>query len=749
LSQLGVDCLLVNARPTTSTLPRASLLNQRTMEILSDLGVAELVYERSTPPANMRYSAWYAGFHGPTSDHGREIGRAECWGAGGRLPEWVAASPCLSTNLPQHRLEPILRAKAEELAPGRVRFGHELVGLEQDTDGVTSTIVDVPGGGRYRVRSRYLLACDGGRTVGRLSGIQLDGARDLVRMVSVHLSADLSAWARDPDVLIRWLWLPGAGVGAALVPHGPRRWGPDSREWSFHFSYDTADPRALDDTAVIADMHAALGVPDLDANIHAISRWSVEGVVARQFRRDRVFLLGDAAHRHPPTGALGLNSAVQDAHNLCWKLAATLSGQASDQLLDSYETERKPITSSYVRRSLEYAMNHFVTDQRLADPAGDADAPWRLLRAAWSNDEASADARRAVHRALAVMSLEFDHHNVEYGYTYTSTAVVDDGTPAPRAIDPIRVYQPSTRPGHPLPHAWLTSDTGGRQSTLHLVHPGRFLLIAGEDGHEWCDAAAKLAAETATAIDTARIGHADGDYLDPRSTWIRHRGITPRGAILIRPDRFIGWRSAGPATDPTAELNHAINTILSRTGLARTGETPRHTPRHTPCHTQWPIIAASITTASARLAGPASRHAAATLDRIISRRTDADLERLLQLPLSQRILFHAMARSFQPGKANGFTGTIQIILNFPKTSGQESVWTLTIENQRATAHRGPTNKPTVAIRLNAARFLQLATGQDPTAVLLRDDGTFNVQGNLGLAMRIPEMFVTGHPAKQP
>src|SRR5262245_17644284 len=171
LSQLGVETLLVNALPTTSTLPKAHVLNQRTMEILRDVGVAAPIYERGTPLEHMRATAWYAGFAGPTADHGRRFARMEAWGAGSTDPDWAAASPCAQTNLPQIRLEPILRARAEALAPGRVRFHHELLSLEQDADGVSAVVADKDAGTEYRVRARHLLACDGGRTVGRLLGV--------------------------------------------------------------------------------------------------------------------------------------------------------------------------------------------------------------------------------------------------------------------------------------------------------------------------------------------------------------------------------------------------------------------------------------------------------------------------------------------------------------------------------------------------------------------------------------------------
>jgi hypothetical protein len=138
LSQLGVESLLVSALPSTSVLPKAHVLNQRCMEVFTDLGVAEEIYARGTPPENMRHTAYYAGLAGPDPVYGRQIGRFECWGAGGLDPDWTSASPCLQANLPQIRLEPIRKARAEALAPGRVRFHQELVDLAQDRDGVTA-----------------------------------------------------------------------------------------------------------------------------------------------------------------------------------------------------------------------------------------------------------------------------------------------------------------------------------------------------------------------------------------------------------------------------------------------------------------------------------------------------------------------------------------------------------------------------------------------------------------------------------
>ena len=279
LADLGVESLLVSALPTTSILPKAHVLNQRTMEILRDVGVASEIYRKGTPPEHMRASAWYAGFAGHP-DAGRRIGWIEAWGAGGADPDWTSASPCATTNLPQIRLEPVLRARAEELAPGRVRFHHELVSFSQDDDGITASVRDLDSAEDYKVRARYLLACDAGRTVGPALGVEMVGVRDVMREISIHLTADLSAWATDPEVLIRWIWVPHLGVLAVLVPMGPHHWGPESEEWVFHLNYPFDDPRALDDAQVEADMRVALGIGDHPIEVHKITRWSLEGIVA-------------------------------------------------------------------------------------------------------------------------------------------------------------------------------------------------------------------------------------------------------------------------------------------------------------------------------------------------------------------------------------------------------------------------------------------------------------------------------------
>jgi len=565
LSQLGVGTLLVSALPTTSNLPKAHVLNQRTMEIFTDVGVADAIYAKSTPAENMAAMAWYSGFVGPDEDFGRMIGKVETWGCGYTNLNWMAASSLRTANLPQIRLEPILKARAEAMAPGKVRFHHELFALEQDAEGVTAHVRNLDDDSEYTVRAKYLLGCDGGRTVRRLVGVEYEGLGVIAQTATAHVTADLSKLARDPDVLIRWIWCPTIGEMAVLVPMGPDHWGPDSEEWVFHITYQGEGPKDLTDEQIEANMRLGLGIGDLPMKIHKITRWAIEGVLAPKFRVGQVFLVGDAAHRHPPTGGLGLTSGTQDAHNLCWKLAAVLNGHAADSLLDSYEAERKPVDARNIQRSMENAMAHFETGRAFGlNHEASAEANWAQMRRIWSGKPEDAEQRHAALRSIRQLSMEGNELNVEYGYRYASNAVVADGTPEPKATDDIRVYEPSTRPGSPLPHAWIDDETGHRRPIKDLVEPGRFLLIAGEEGEDWCAAAQRIALANGLPLDSVRIGHIDGDLYDPRLAWAQSRGITSKGAVLVRPDRVIGWRQAAAVPDAESELVDALAHILGR-----------------------------------------------------------------------------------------------------------------------------------------------------------------------------------------
>ena len=576
LSHLNVPNLLISRRPETSKIPKAHMISQRSMEIFTELGVADTILEKGTPAENMKSVAWYAGVNGDHDGYGQRLGRLDTWGGGYTDADYVAGSPCRTVNLQQLHIEPILKNHAESYPFADIRFNHELTSLEQDDEGVTSEVVNRGTEERYRVRSRYLLGADGGRTVGDLVGLKMSGETNLMRMVSTHFTADLSPYLKDEDVILRWLINPEFGASIAsgvLVPMGPTQWGTHSEEWVFHLQFPMDDPGAFDGEKVLERIRATLGIPDFDPPIHGTTRWVQEGMLADGFQAGRVFLLGDAAHRHPPMGALGLNSAIHDAHNLCWKLAAVLGGAANPDLLNTYEVERRPVDAANVKQALESAMNMFRIDAALGiSPDKSSDENWAAIRPLWTDTPESPAKRHVVNKAIAAQSCEFRGHNTEFGYTYTSSAIIDDGSPAPEQLDANRLYLPSTRPGSPLPHAWVERQ-GRRLALGSLTADGHFLLIAGEHGDAWLEAAEKIAAETNLALRIARVTPLNAvldtpvkfEYIDIQCAWQRKREISPSGAILVRPDRFVAFRSMGSVNDHQGALGAAFDQILRRT----------------------------------------------------------------------------------------------------------------------------------------------------------------------------------------
>jgi 2,4-dichlorophenol 6-monooxygenase len=193
-----------------------------------------------------------------------------------------------------------------------------------------------------------------------------------------------------------------------------------------------------------------------------------------------------------------------------------------------------------------------------------AEENWANLERMFSGDPADREHRSKVMRIVREQSMEFGELNVEYGFSYEAGAIVADDSEPPASPDEVRIYLPSTRPGAPLPHAWIDDEDGNRRPIKDLVAPGRFLLIAGEEGETWCAAARELAAAYDLPLDAVRIGHLDGDLFDPRCAWLRQREIGSDGALLVRPDRFVAWRSVGEASDPAEALADAWKRLMAR-----------------------------------------------------------------------------------------------------------------------------------------------------------------------------------------
>lgn len=557
LARHGVAAVTVSRYPGTANSPRAHITNQRTVEVFRDLGIEDRVRAVATPNRLMGNNVW------ATSFAGEEIARLRSWGTGvDRAADYAAASPCSMCNAPQHLLEPLLLDRARELSAD-IRFSTELVDLTQDASGVTGTVRERETGREYTIRARYAIGADGARSlVAERCGFAFDGEAGLGAALNMWLEVDLSRYTEHRPGVLYWTAQPGnsywVGSGTWICV---RPWS----EWVLLCMYDPADGEPdVSTEAVIARARATIGDPDAEIRVKNVSKWQINHMVAREYRRGRVFLAGDAAHRHPPANGLGSNTSIQDAWNLSWKLALVLSGQAGEALLDTYHAERQPVGRRVVDRAMKSVQDMAPIPDALGFRHGQsAEDGWASLRELFSDAPGATERRARLEQAVALQHYQFNAHGVELDQRYRSSAIADDGSPFPEPTrDPELYHHPTTHPGAALPHAWLQHGIE-RVSTLDLAGHGRFALLVGIGGEPWAAAAAKLAEELGVELPVHSVGYRCA-YDDVLGEWRRRREVGDRGALLVRPDRYVAWRAPDLPTTGTPEdaLRTALRTAL-------------------------------------------------------------------------------------------------------------------------------------------------------------------------------------------
>ncbi|MEM6422182.1 MAG: FAD-dependent monooxygenase [Pseudomonadota bacterium] len=562
LSSYGIENMAVNRYRWLANTPRAHITNQRTMEVLRDLGeeVEAEAYMHAAEQDLMGENVFCE------SLAGEEIGRMKSWG---KHPlsraEHHLSSPCHMNDLPQTFMEPILFQTACKRGT-QARMSTEYLAHEQDTDGVTSTLRDRLSGREFQVRAKYLVGADGGNSlVAEHAGIPIEGSMGVGGSMNILFRADLSKYVAHRPSVLYWVMQPGAdvgGIGMGLV-RMVRPWN----EWLIVWGYDIAKPAPEVDEAFATDVARQLvGDPALEIDLISANTWTVNNAYATTMQNGRVFIMGDAAHRHPPSNGLGSNTSIQDSFNLAWKLAAVLKGQASAALLDSYTAERAPIAKQIVTRANQSIGEFGPIFEALGMTGGTDYDKIQASMAARCNSGAEAEKQReAIREAIAFKKYEFDAHGVEMNQRYKSSAVVTDGQMEPAfELDAELHYQPTTWPGARLPHVWVFEhETGKQVSTLDLCGHGAFTLITGIGGEAWAEAADQVSAALGLPITMRLIG--------PRRTWVDHTGdwsrareISDTGCLLVRPDHHVCWRTDEMAEHPAEELMRVLSTILGR-----------------------------------------------------------------------------------------------------------------------------------------------------------------------------------------
>ncbi|MFE7562608.1 FAD-dependent oxidoreductase [Kitasatospora sp. NPDC057500] len=514
LGRLGVRHLLVEKHADTSHHPRGRGNNVRTMELYRVAGIETAIREAASVLAPNHGILQAPSLTGEEQEWlFREID------PGGRLARFSPSSWCLCS---QNDLEPVLRRAARELG-AEIRFGTELLSFEQDADGVSALLRSRETGEERTVRAEYLVAADGPRSPARTRlGIGQSGKGELFHNVSITFRAKrLAEVVGDRHFIACYLTDPEAD--GALLPVDNRE------EWVFHAPWhpEHGEPlEAFTDERCARHIRAAVGLPELDVEVTGKAPWHAAERVADRYSAGRVFLAGDSAHEMSPTGAFGSNTGIQDAHNLAWKLSAVLCGWAGPGLLETYGQERRPVAR--------------VTGERASARSAEHSHPGYAVVP-------------GVGRQAGVLA-------VALGYRYRQGAVA--GTDPAGPVVP-EAFESAGEPGSRAPHQWLLR-AGVRLSTLDLYEQA-MVLLTGSAGTAWQDAARRAADRLAVPLDAYRIGDGADDDLapEPGGDFAARHGIGPDGALLVRPDGFVAWRSEHPVDDPEAAVERALRTVLS------------------------------------------------------------------------------------------------------------------------------------------------------------------------------------------
>jgi putative polyketide hydroxylase len=512
LSQHGVRSLLVERHPGTAITPKARGINARTMEVFRQCGIEAAVREAGLAEGRLGLIVWTETLAGKEIER-RVPGRATA--------KNMAMTPVKNCLCAQDDLEPVIRRFAEAAGPGELRFNTEMTAFSQRPGAVTGTLTDRTNSAETPFSARYLISAEGAQSrVRRALGVRMAGEEKVYDSVNILFNADLTQWVahrpsalyfvEQDDLRATFLTINGRDRWGFLI-HGIKQYGWRPEDFTPEFCAGL--------------IRKGVGVPELPVTVLGINPWEASAIVADRYRVGDVFLAGDAAHEMPPTGGFGLNTGVQDVHNLVWKLAAVLRGQADATLLDTYHAERQPFGVTVTENALANAMSM---------------------------------GRNARQSKVLPRQQFLNEQGLIFGANYRSGAVLPDGTPAIAVADPVTDYVPAARPGGRAPHVRLTR--GGEDiSTIDLFGP-HFTLLTGRDGAAWRQAARAIAISW-PPLRAYTVG-GKGELGDPEGIWHEAYGVEADGAVLVRPDGYVAWRSRSGASGPQEILRVALDSVL-------------------------------------------------------------------------------------------------------------------------------------------------------------------------------------------
>ena len=490
----GVRCVVVERNDRVGYAARAKTVNVRTRTHMRRWGIADRL--AAIAPFGVDYPSnviFVTRLNGP------ELARFE--NAFNAAPQRDSRYPEHAQWVPQYKLEEVMRAHVAGLASVEIRFNTELVDATQAGDTVTARLRDLTNGREYEMEAAYMVGADGSRSRAREAiGAKMHGRSGLSHNYNIVFRAPgLAAAHRHGPGIMYW----------QVNPEAPSLIGPmDTGDRWFFMPTGIAPGTQLSDAEATALIACSTGI-DLPYEIISRDYWVAHRLIADCYSRERMFMIGDACHLHPPFGGYGMNMGVADGVDLGWKMAAVLNGWGGPALLASYETERRPI-HDWVMDEAE--ANHALLGNQLwvEGLEGDDAAGERLREAAGA-------------RVLATKVREFRTLGAVLGYCYDGSPVIAGEMAVPRDA---RHYTPSSRPGCVAPHAWLADG-----SSLYDAFRQGFALLAGAAAEDGDLAAARAQAERRSVpLTIVRLGA----EIDPE--------LYPAALTLVRPDQHVAWR---------------------------------------------------------------------------------------------------------------------------------------------------------------------------------------------------------------
>ncbi|MBP3972356.1 FAD-dependent monooxygenase [Bacillus sp. WL1] len=513
LAKHNIEYLLIERHPSTAIHPKAGGITFRTMELFRELGLEQRIKSAGKALENCRGRI---AVHTIAEANKEELAqmRATQYGNDEKLLQKIEEiSPSKQTACYQITLEEMMLLEAKTLG-GQLSFYHELVSFEQKENGVIATILDRETEKESVVHCDYVIAADGAKSkIREQLGISTEGRGTIGGYyMNIYFEADLSEFIQGDAFGFTMVLHPE--VLGALIPVD------NERRWIYHVSYDPLKGERPEDFTIERCkqiLQTAIGSTNVEPEIVSVLPWEATESTATKFQDNRIFLVGDSAHIMPPTGGFGSNTGIQDVHNLAWKLAAVIKGKAKPKLLETYHEERYPVA----KLTTEYASS--------------------LLFRAANREEGSLN--------------NMDGLAVTVGYQYCSEAIIDDSV-TPHRMDSVKL---NGRPGTRAPHFFGTYD--GKEISILDLLGNDFVLLTIAENRTWAECVQNVSSTLGINIKFYSVG-LRGDFIAQEDIFSKLYGIENGGAVLIRPDGFIGWRSEKEVVNLDVVLEEVMGNLL-------------------------------------------------------------------------------------------------------------------------------------------------------------------------------------------